>query len=112
MARDSKGRELAQKVEYISQATNNMAEFRAALSGLELGKTIRASKLHLEGDFLVIVNAIRSNFTLNWLLHRWLPPIWTLISSFKEFQVSHVYREGNTVAVSLEKGVVVEGRSR
>ncbi|XP_057848819.2 uncharacterized protein LOC131059805 [Cryptomeria japonica] len=45
--------------DYIGHTKNNMAEFRAALRGLQVGVSSGVRKIHLEGDSLNVVNAIR-----------------------------------------------------
>lgn len=90
VACDQNGNSLAKRSEYLGETTNNIAEFRVALLGLHMELELSARQIHLEGNFLVIVNAIRQNCTPNWKLDQWLRTIRELIGRFAEFKVTHV----------------------
>ncbi|XP_059073474.1 uncharacterized protein LOC131874219 [Cryptomeria japonica] len=107
--RDSDGICIKEISEKIGVATNNEAEFRAALRGLQLGKELGVQRIHLEGDSLNVVNVIRCNKIPSWRLNKWLQPIMVLLATFDEFWVSHIYREGNGEADRLSKLAVVVG---
>ncbi|XP_059066444.1 uncharacterized protein LOC131857752 [Cryptomeria japonica] len=101
--RSSDGRSLREVSERIGIATNNEAEFRATLRGLQLGIEMGIQHIHLEGDSLNVVNAIRHCSTPSWQLNQWLQPILKLLMKFEEFRISHIYREGNEEADRLSK---------
>ncbi|XP_057823237.2 uncharacterized protein LOC131035539 [Cryptomeria japonica] len=90
-------------------ATNNEAKFRAALRGLQLGKELGVQRIHLEGDSLNVVNAVRCNNSPSWRLDQWLQPILVLLATFDEFRISHIYREGNGEADRLSKMAIAMG---
>lgn len=92
--------------EFIGTNTNNVAEFHVALKGLELGRELGARKIHLECDLLLTVKSIFQKCTPNWKLHKWLNQINFLLADFEDFKVSHIFREGNTLADELAKWVV------
>ncbi|XP_057836045.1 uncharacterized protein LOC131046339 [Cryptomeria japonica] len=92
----------------IRVATNNEAEFRAALRGLQLGKELWVQRIHLEGDSINVINVIHCNNIPSWCLNQWLQSILVLLATFDEFWVSHIYREGNGEADRLSKlGIAV-----
>lgn len=105
--RDEFGNSLEEVLDYIGHTTNNMADFRAALRGLQEGVNIGARKIHLEGDSLNVVNAIRKNETPSWILNQWLHPIKSLLDGLDDFRISHVYREGNVIANNLAKAMML-----
>lgn len=76
---------MAKKIEFVGVMTNNMAKFRAIICGLELGVMLGVSKIHLEGDSLIMINAIKSIFAPNWRIRKWLTPISKLINKLSEF---------------------------
>ncbi|XP_059068495.1 uncharacterized protein LOC131859001 [Cryptomeria japonica] len=82
--RDSDGICIKEISEKIGVATNNEAEFRAALRGLQSGKELGVQRIHLEGDSLNVVIAIRCNNIPSW--RQWLQPILVLLATFDEFQ--------------------------
>ncbi|XP_057858284.2 uncharacterized protein LOC131067341 [Cryptomeria japonica] len=87
----------------IGVATNNEAEFRAALRGLQLGKELGVQRIRLEGELLNVINAIHCNSIPTWRLNQWLQPILARLATFDEFWVSHIYREANGEADRLSK---------
>ena len=56
------GEVLAERSEAIGEATNNVAEYRAMLLGIELGRELGASELELVGDSELIVRQIRGEY--------------------------------------------------
>ncbi|XP_057843268.2 uncharacterized protein LOC131052704 [Cryptomeria japonica] len=101
--RDSNGLYIKEISEKIGVATNNEAEFRASLRGLQLGKELGVQRIHLEGDSLNVINAIHCNNIPSWRLNQWLQPILALLATFDEFWVSHIYKEGNGDTNRLSK---------
>ncbi|XP_057841504.2 uncharacterized protein LOC131051141 [Cryptomeria japonica] len=95
--------------EKIGVATNNEAEFRSALRGLQLGMELGVQRIHLEGDSLNAVNVVHCNNTPSWHLNQWLQPVLVLLATFDEFQISHIYREGNGEANRLSKRAITDG---
>ncbi|XP_059066430.1 uncharacterized protein LOC131857740 [Cryptomeria japonica] len=101
--RDEFSNSLMEVSKHIGHSTNNLAEFRVALHGIQVGVCSGAWKTHLEGDSLNVVNAIRKNETPCWILNQWLRPIKSLLNDLEDFHISHIYREGNVIADGLAK---------
>jgi ribonuclease HI len=59
---DSSGEILAERAERIGEATNNVAEYRALLLGIELAKQLGADQVELVGDSMLIVEQVRGNW--------------------------------------------------
>ncbi|XP_057856436.2 uncharacterized protein LOC131065813 [Cryptomeria japonica] len=93
----------------IGVATNNKAEFRVALRGLQLGMELGVQRIHLQGDSLNVVNVVCCNKTPSWRLNQWLQSILVLLATFDEFRISHIYKEGNGEADRLSKMAITNG---
>ena len=62
VATDPSGEVLAERSETIGEATNNVAEYRALLLGIELAKELGADEVELVGDSKLIVEQVRGNW--------------------------------------------------
>ncbi|XP_059068447.1 uncharacterized protein LOC131858964 [Cryptomeria japonica] len=107
--RDFEGICIKEISEDIGMATNNEAEFQATLRGLQLGIELGIKRIHLEGDSLNVINDIHGNQTPSWHLNLWLQPMVDLLETVEEFQISHIYREGNMAVDRLSKMEIVDG---
>lgn len=85
----------------IGEVTNNVVEVEALIEGLLLCKDLKIRKLEIEGDSVLIVNALRSGSTQNWRLNNLVSRALEIIKLFKTFTTNHIYGEGNTKANSL-----------
>ena len=79
----------------ITPTSNNLAELEALKTGLQLCHEVRASKVIIEGDSQIILNAIRKCSTPNWTLRSRLDEVLTLLDGFEDNLIQHIYREGN-----------------
>jgi ribonuclease HI len=59
---DPAGDVLAERAETIGEATNNVAEYRALLLGIELAKQLGADEVEFVGDSMLIVEQVRGNW--------------------------------------------------
>lgn len=71
-----------------------------------MAKKLEVTQLHLEGDSLIIINAIIQGEAPSWELNKYIQIIKKKLNSFLDFKVSHVKRECNSVANTLSKMVV------
>lgn len=62
VATDPDGEELAERSETIGVATNNVAEYRALLLGVELAKDLEADEAEFVGDSKLIVEQVKGNW--------------------------------------------------
>ncbi len=62
VASGSDGEIVAERHELIGQATNNVAEYRALLLGIELAKELGADDVELIGDSELIVKQVRGEY--------------------------------------------------
>ncbi len=59
---DGKGEILAERSERIGEATNNVAEYRALLLGIELARELGAGEVELVGDSELIVRQVKGDY--------------------------------------------------
>jgi ribonuclease HI len=64
VATDAAGEELAERAETIGRATNNVAEYRAVLLGIQLARELGADELELVGDSKLIVEQVKGNWKI------------------------------------------------
>lgn len=62
VASDPGGEVLAERSEAIGVATNNVAEYRALLLGIELAKELGAAEVELIGDSALIAHQVRGEW--------------------------------------------------
>jgi ribonuclease HI len=59
---DPSGAELAERALTIGEATNNVAEYRALLLGIDLAKQVGANEVEFVGDSMLIVEQVRGKW--------------------------------------------------
>jgi len=93
---------LAAISEAIGIATNNVAEYRALIAGLEAALAYRPRVLHVRADSLLVVNQLRGLWRVK---HAGLRPLYeearALLQCFEQFDLEHVRRELNVDADTL-----------
>lgn len=88
--------------EAIGRATNNVAEYRAVIAGLELLQQVGAKQVTVRADSQLLVNQLNGSFrvkaaNLKPLFRR----VKELAGGFDRIEFEHVRREHNTVADAL-----------
>ncbi|XP_059068483.1 uncharacterized protein LOC131858991 [Cryptomeria japonica] len=96
--RDSSGELMGGLLGSSGFATNNEAEIRAVVAGLDLCVQKGYDKVIIEGDSQIIVNDISKSSFQNWKLGKWIPYINKLLGSINSFELKQTFREGNKVA--------------
>lgn len=81
--------------------TNNITQLEAPWEGLKLSLKNKITKLIIEGDSKIIINAIRKCQTPNWVMNSKLESILCLIDQFEETKFQHIFCEGNAEANKL-----------
>jgi ribonuclease HI len=93
---------LASVSEAIGVATNNVAEYRALIAGLEAALAYRPRVLHVRADSLLVINQLRGEWKVK---HAGLQPLYEeargLLRRFEEVDLEHVRREFNVDADTL-----------
>jgi ribonuclease HI len=102
VATDPSGEILAERGETIGKATNNVAEYRALLLGIELAKELEADEVEFVGDSLLIVEQVRGKWKVK---QDHLRPLHTkvkdMLRELPSWSIRHVKRDENTRADEL-----------
>ena len=99
---DEDGKVLAEVAEGIGVATNNVAEYTAAIRGLERARELAGARVLLRSDSRLLIEQLAGrwkvkNPTLQLLHHE----ARSLIKGFEEVRFEHVRRERNVQADAL-----------
>jgi len=109
VVQDGDGNVLEERGERIGTATNNVAEYRALLLGIERAAELGASELELVGDSELIVRQVKGEYKVKDAtmreLHRQAKEALRL---FPSWSIRHVRREQNAEADRLVN-VVLDG---
>ncbi len=102
VVQDGDGELLEERSEAIGEATNNVAEYRALLLGIERAAALGASRLELVGDSELVVRQVKGEYKVKDEtlrdLHRLVQKA---LDGFDEWSIRHVRREENEEADRL-----------
>jgi ribonuclease HI len=102
VATTPEGEALAERNEYIGDATNNVAEYRALLLGLDLARELGASEVEVVNDSELVARQIGGEYKVK---HAGLRPLYAdAMRSLRDFDgwaVRAVRREDNSRADEL-----------
>jgi ribonuclease HI len=102
VATDPSGEILVERGETIGKATNNVAEYRALLLGIELAKELGADEVDFVGDSKLIVEQVKGNWKVK---QDHLRPLHTkakdALRELPKWSIRHVKRDENTRADEL-----------
>jgi ribonuclease HI len=102
VVQDGDGEVVEERSEAIGTATNNVAEYRALLLGIERAAAIGARRLELIGDSELIVRQVNGEYKVKdealRELHR---QVEKALEGFDEWSIRHVRREENEEADRL-----------
>jgi ribonuclease HI len=102
VATDADGGELAERKAYIGEATNNVAEYRAVLLGLELARELGAEEVEVVNDSELVARQIGGHYKVK---HPGLKPLFleamSELRGFDKWAVRSVRRESNERADEL-----------
>jgi ribonuclease HI len=100
---DERGKVVAEIAEGIGVATNNVAEYTAAIRGLERARDLGASEVLLRSDSLLLIEQLSGRFRVkNPTLQRLHAQVRSLAAGFQEaVRYEHVPRERNKDADRL-----------
>ena len=102
VVRDGSGEIVAERAERIGHATNNVAEYRALLLGIELAQAHGAEELELIGDSELIVRQVEGRYKVKDATMRELhAEVKKALSAFERWSIRHVRREHNGEADRL-----------
>jgi ribonuclease HI len=96
------GEELAERKLYIGEATNNVAEYRGLLLGLELARELGAEEVEVVNDSELVARQIGGEYKVK---HAGLKPLFAQatgeLRGFHRWAIRSVPREQNTRADEL-----------
>lgn len=96
------GEVLTERGERIGRATNNVAEYKALLLGIELAATLKAAELELVGDSELIVKQVKGEYKVKDATMRELhAEVKRALLDFERWSIRHVRREHNKEADRL-----------
>ena len=99
---DSDGNVLSEECQYIGEATNNVAEYRALLMGLERAAELGASTVEVRSDSELVVKQLRGEYRVRSVALRDLfERAKQLSRAFQSVDYVHVRRELNRDADRL-----------
>lgn len=102
VAADPDGAVLAERGEYIGETTNNVAEYRALLLGLELARELGASSVEVVNDSELVAKQISGEYRVK---HAGLKPLYleamAALRGFDDWSVRSVRRASNARADAL-----------
>jgi ribonuclease HI len=102
VVRDAGGELLEERGERIGRATNNVAEYRALLLGIERAAALGASELELIGDSELIVRQVKGEYKVKDAALRELhAAVKRALRPFESWSIRHVRREHNADADRL-----------
>ncbi len=96
------GELLEQRGEAIGRATNNVAEYKALLLGIELARGLGAGEIELIGDSELVVRQVKGEYRVKEeglrKLHR---QVREALEDFDRWAIRHVRRDENAAADAL-----------
>jgi ribonuclease HI len=102
VVQDEGGEVLEESAERIGPATNNVAEYRALLLGIERAAAIGATDLDLVGDSELIVRQVKGDYKVKDAALRELHgEVLRALGPFRSWSIRHVRRERNSEADRL-----------
>jgi ribonuclease HI len=100
--RDEGGRVLEKVGETIGEATNNVAEYKALLRGIELAAAQGASELELVGDSELVVRQVEGRYKVkNAGMKELHEEVKRALADFDSWSIGHVRRAENADADRL-----------
>ena len=112
VAAEPGGGVVAERSAYIGEATNNVAEYRAVLLGLELASDLGASEVEVVNDSELVARQIGGQYKVK---NAGLKPLYLetmrALREFAEWSVRSVRRESNERADELVNKALDEARA-
>ncbi|MEK6277156.1 MAG: ribonuclease HI family protein [Actinomycetota bacterium] len=104
---DDDGKVLEEHGEAIGTATNNVAEYRALLLGIERAAALGATEMDLIGDSELVVRQVKGEYKVKDETLRGLhTQVRKALDGFERWSIGHVRREENAEADRLVNEVL------
>jgi ribonuclease HI len=99
---DEAGETVEECAEYIGKATNNVAEYKALMRGLELVAKYQPEELHIRSDSELMVRQILGIYKVkNPGLQPLFKQVKLQLGQFPKWEIKHVPRNENSLADGL-----------
>lgn len=99
---DAQGEVVAEIAEYIGEATNNQAEYRALIAGLTRAQELAATVVDIRMDSELVVRQLQGEYKVK---NENMKPLYAqataLLKTFARYTIQHVRREQNAEADKL-----------
>jgi len=96
------GEELRRRGEAIGRATNNVAEYKAVMLGIDLAKQLGAREVELVGDSELVVRQIKGEYRVKHAdLQELHSQVRAALAELERWSIRHVRREQNATADAL-----------
>ena len=93
---------ISQHKQYIGETTNNQAEYKAIISGLQEAKKLKAQEVEIYTDSELVCSQINGIYKIkNTDFQDSFIKIYNLKQSFKKIKFKHILREKNKLADKL-----------
>lgn len=100
--RDADGQIVSTVSERIGEATNNVAEYRALMAGIEGASNLGADRIELYGDSELVVRQVRGEYKVkNPGIRPLHAEVVEALARFEQWSIQHVRREQNSEADAL-----------
>jgi len=98
------GDEMYSFSEFIGSATNNEAEYKALIKGLEESVKLNISNIEIFADSELVVKQINGDYKVkNERMQKLYKKVYILLDSIDSWSINHIPREKNSVADKLSK---------
>lgn len=99
---DAQGEVVAEIAEYIGEATNNQAEYRALIAGLMRARELGTTVVDIRMDSELVVRQLKGEYKVK---NENMKPLYgqatALLKTFARYTIQHVRREQNAEADKL-----------
>ncbi|XP_062005816.1 uncharacterized protein LOC133722997 [Rosa rugosa] len=99
--RDHDGSPVIAATKYVGNSTTPVAEATTLRDSLIAAKDKGFTRLEVEGDSKLVIDAVNGIVTLPWRLLKLIEDIRTIATSFSQISFKHIYREVNFVADAI-----------
>lgn len=94
---------------FLDEGTNNQAEYKAVILGLEKAKKLKADELDCYLDSKLIVEQLNRKYKIkDPILGSLFVKVWNLSQNFKTVNFYHIPREKNKIADALANKAIDE----
>ena len=88
---DDSGKRIGKLASPLPPTSNNMAKLEALDKSILFCMNLGITKVIIQGDSQIILNALRNQDTPNWILNSRLKHVLICLDSFKEIQIYHIF---------------------